>query len=79
MLSRHSRVFLTRAEMRGSLERDLRVARQRMASFPASVTLLSGGLHNSRDGIFYDIHTRLLLAFFVIVPEDERFRKRQNG
>ena|GEM_PF-5071746 len=28
---------------------------------------------------FYDIHTRSLLAFFVIVPEDERFRKRQNG
>jgi len=53
VLSRHSRVFLTRAEMRGSLERDLRVARQRMASFPASVTLLSGGLHNIRDGIVF--------------------------
>lgn len=51
MLSHHSRVFLTRAEMRGSLERDLRVARQLLASFPAPLTLLSGGLHNIRDGI----------------------------
>jgi len=53
--------------MRGSLERDLRVARQRMASFPASVTLLSGGLHNIRDGINCWVKQFSLTSQFVYI------------